>query len=664
MHRVVFILSRAVRSLAALMLFCGLLSGPAMAAPPEKSQAAPTAPAAAAVAEGILEILVEDHPQFSRTRHFLKTDTGRLELQFKSKAPQLRSGARLRVRGSQTGTVMALSTSDSASLSVLASAPLANTFGEQKVAVLLVNFIDDTSQPYTVAQANDVVFSQTSGFIKENSFQQTWLTGNTFGWYTLPIAKTCNGFDIGSYARLAAASAGVDLTPYGKVVYVFPFNASCGWAGQASLGGATSSVWVNGHLELRVVGHEIGHTFGLYHSHALECGATTLGSACTSIEYGDTVDIMGNNAAGHFDSFHKERLGWLNNGAQPPITTVQTSGSYSIDSYAAAGTKPKALKILKSIDPVTGANTWYYIEYRQATGYDTVLSGIYGTNVLSGVVIRTGTDADGNTSSLLDMTPNSSFYTDWFDPALSFGQSFSDPASGVMIVPTSGNGTSAQIDVSLNQPAGCTRARPTLAVSGGGQAVAAGTSVSYGVTVTNNDSSACGGSNFALQASVPSGWTTTLGAGSLLVNPGASALTTLSVTSTATASVSTYAVGASAINSAASQYAAAGSASYVVAAAISTSISTSQATYKRGDTVSATAKVLSGTSPMANVNVSFLFTKPNGSTVVTTALTDSGGLARADYRVSRKDPVGTWQVKDTASYGGLSASGTIGFAVQ
>lgn len=650
---------RSTRSLVPTLLTALLVGLAALSI-----RAAPAEPSAAVSVDGTLEVLVEDHAQFARTRHFLKTDKGRLELAFKGKAPELRSGSRLRVKGNQTGATLALLTIDAGSVSVLAAAPSPNTMGEQKVAVLLVNFSDDTSQPYSLAQANDVVFNQTSGFLRENSFQKTWLSGNTFGWFTLPIAKTCNAFDIGDYARQAAASAGIDLTPYGKVAYVFPFNAACGWAGQASLGGTTSSVWINGRLELRVFGHEIGHTFGLYHSHALECATTTLGGNCTSLEYGDTVDIMGNNAAGHFDSFHKERLGWLNSGAQPAITTVQTSGSYSIDSYAAAGTKPKALKVLKSIDAVTGANTWYYIEYRQAVGYDTGLSGIYGTNILNGVVIRTGTDANGNSSSLLDMTPGSSFYTDWFDPALGFGQSFTDPASGVMIIPTSGNGTSAQIDVSLNQPAGCTRASPTLAVSGGGSAVAAGTSVGYGLSVTNKDSSGCGASNFNLQATVPLGWTAGLGAGSLLLNPGASAALTLSVVSPSTASAGSYPVGASAVNAAAGQYAAAGSASYVVAAAISTTVATSQSSYQRGDLVKATAKVLSGVSPMPSANVSFVFTKPNGSTVVTNAVTDSGGLAHASYRVSRKDPVGSWQVKDTASYGGASASGAIGFTVQ
>jgi len=64
---------------------------------------------------------------------------------------------------------------------------------------------------------------------------------------------------------------------------------------------------------------------------------------------------------------------------------VQTNGTYAIDPYESAGTNPKALKVLKSTDPTTGSKTWYYIEYRQAIGFDNFLST--NSNVLNGVVI-------------------------------------------------------------------------------------------------------------------------------------------------------------------------------------------------------------------------------------------------------------------------------------
>jgi hypothetical protein len=81
--------------------------------------------------------------------------------------------------------------------------------------------------------------------------------------------------------------------------------------GAATVGGNPSQTWCNGRLDLWLIGHEMGHNFGLQHSHALECGVTTLGSNCQSFEYGDHLDIMGNFTTGHFNAFQKAQLGWL-----------------------------------------------------------------------------------------------------------------------------------------------------------------------------------------------------------------------------------------------------------------------------------------------------------------------------------------------------------------
>src|SRR5438093_514521 len=200
------------------------------------------------------------------------------------------------------------------------------------------------------------------------------------------------------------------------------------------------------------MGHELGHVLGLYHSHALECGATTLGTDCSVWEYGDVLDILGNTSAGHFNAFQKEQLGWLGNA----IATVGANAVYTLDPYEAPlGVNPKALKLPKSVDPLTGRTTWYYVEARQAIGFDSFLSTnsnlINGSNVLNGVVIHTGSDGDINSSNLLDMTPASSTWSqyDWNDPALVVGQTFFDPGAGVTITLTSAGSTGAAVSVSL-----------------------------------------------------------------------------------------------------------------------------------------------------------------------------------------------------------------------
>src|SRR5207253_2515893 len=128
-----------------------------------------------------------------------------------------------------------------------------------------------------------------------------------------------------------------------------------------------------------------------------------------------------------------ERLGWLNYGASPSIQTIQTSGTYTIYPYETGGAGPNAFKVLKSTDPATGAKTWYYLEARQAVGFDAFLtnSTYYTQNETTGVLFHIGTDGNGNTSDLLDMTPATPTSTGWFDPSLVAGQSFQDSTAAV-----------------------------------------------------------------------------------------------------------------------------------------------------------------------------------------------------------------------------------------
>src|SRR5262249_18262082 len=141
-------------------------------------------------------------------------------------------------------------------------------------------------------------------------------------------------------------------------------------------------------------------------------------------------------------------------GASPPITTVATNGTYSIDAFASASSGPKALKILKSTDPTTGAKTWVYVEARQPIGFDAVLVttestvGI-ATTIPDGVLVHLGTDSSGNSGSLLDMSPaaDTSIW-DWLVNApLLVGQSFNDPAAGVTMTTESVTSTGGTVTV-------------------------------------------------------------------------------------------------------------------------------------------------------------------------------------------------------------------------
>lgn len=623
--------------------------------------------------EGELEITYQDYKDGHHTLSYSlkRSDGSRVPLQFAKEPPtHLLSGEHVRVSGQPSGGSLILysgptktgggsgsgTTSGDATGNTSSSIPVPYTFGTQSTLVILVNFQDLTTQPYATSDVYNAFFGAANDFFVENSYGQASLNGDVVGWYTIPNSSaTCDIYQIGSAAQSAATAAGVNLSNYTRYVYFFPQNNACGFSGASNVGGNPSQSWINSTLAPYVINHELGHAFGLWHAHLFDCsGSGTICSTPTIDEYGDPMDVMGiaQTASAHYNAYEKERLGWLNYGASPKIQTVTTSGTFSINTYELGGSGPNALKILKSTDPTTGAKTWYYLEQRQAIGFDAFLSDSfsYTQNETTGVLFHLGTDGNSNTSDLLDMTPTTSTLTGWLDMSLTAGQSFQDSTAGVTITPTAVNGSGATVQITINGSPSCTASNPTVSVSPfQSQIVPPGTAVNFTATVANNDSASCPATTFNLANALPSGWTGVWSASALSLSPGKSGSAALTVTSPAGTANGSYNVGVSAINASAGSYSASGTAAYVInTAPLSVSIATNQSNYLPGQTVAITVTMLYGTAPDAGASVTATITAPNGRTTALSGATGSNGVASLNYKLSNSAAAGTYGVQAQA----------------
>jgi gametolysin peptidase M11 len=394
--------------------------------------------------EGTLEFTHSDNFQDQTARYYysLRQANRTVRLDFGRFRTDLQNGAKLRVRGRLLRGH--LSVQQLRKLHREPTRTLAATGpGPRRVAVLLVNFSDDTRQPFTAEQAAATMFSgpgSVSAYFQEESFGATSLSGDVFGWYTLAVSSAGCAVDQWAQAANAAATAhGVTLSNYQHIVYAFPSESSCGWSGLAEMPG--SHVWINGTFVLRVLGHELSHNLGVHHAASLTCtnGAVrvAISSTCSSSEYGDPFDIMGSSGR-HTSSWHKGQIGWLDPLAKQ---TVTASGTYTISPQEWASGGVQALRI-----PRGTTGNYYYLEYRRPYGssFDTFSVSDPAVN---GVTMRLAPDYSvRQLSYLIDTTTTTSTFA---DAPLAAGQTFSDAAYGVTVRTASVSATGATVQVTL-----------------------------------------------------------------------------------------------------------------------------------------------------------------------------------------------------------------------
>jgi chitodextrinase len=197
-------------------------------------------------------------------------------------------------------------------------------------------------------------------------------------------------------------------------------------------------------MQLRVIGHELGHNFGDHHASSMNCtesGARVWVSApanCTSSEYGDPFDIMGSASTRHANNYHLAQMGFFSSADKQDVST---SGTYQLGVADVSSSTPKVLRLSRA-----GTGMYFYLEYRQP--YGSYFDNFGSTDpAVTGVTIRLGYDYSNlSQSQLLDTTPSTSSYS---DAPLGAGRSVTDATANVTFTTVSVSSTGASVQVSF-----------------------------------------------------------------------------------------------------------------------------------------------------------------------------------------------------------------------
>ena len=325
------------------------------------------------------------------------------------------------------------------------------THGDKDLLVIRVDFTDLAGTPINKFDGNaqitpgyiDTVINGANGvrsFLQQSSYGKTDVLFNVATDVTgvLRLPNTASSYAVAgdssllhTHARGAAATAGFNVAAYERVAVVFTYlgdlaNSKITYGGLANLIG--TNLWVNGEFDLRVVGHELGHTYGLPHANLWKVtDGNAVSLAGVSTEYGDPFDLMGDGDffQNDFSHWNKSLLQWIPDASVTVAAAAGTFRIYRFDSASADLASPRALKVVRD------TTRDYWIGYRRGTSSGSADNGAY---ILWGY-------NSANPGDLLDLvTPG----TDAGNAPLPLNTTFNDSAAGITLRPVAQGGSGAE----------------------------------------------------------------------------------------------------------------------------------------------------------------------------------------------------------------------------
>jgi len=304
----------------------------------------------------------------------------------------------------------------------------------RRIATVLLHW--NGAGEYSNEQAKNAMFiadNSTNVFYGENSYGMEKIAGDVFGSYLIEEPTDCYADQIAERGLEAFLDKGHDPGEFYQFMWYFPSGLSCGWGGLGVSGNVENpgkDSWYNGNFGCVVRAQEIGHNYGLAHSHSYNCVdemgmPTPLSEDCEHVEYGDPFDPMGGGCA-HMNVVQKGFMGWLE-GCN--IVTTETDGIYHLLPTELPCNGTQALRF-----PSYREDRHYYLEYRRPLGVD-------ATNGVTGVLLHESND--------FDYTPNVYILSVGTNRQMHEGDSYDDPLGVVSFTVLEEHDTHAVIQVTF-----------------------------------------------------------------------------------------------------------------------------------------------------------------------------------------------------------------------